>query len=393
MNLKLLNYAIGSILRRKGKNLILFIGLLFSLTFLISSLFVATSIKSTLLSHIDSLPEITVQKIHGGRLEPIDLSYLDIFSELQGVALAKERVWGYYFFNHRRLESGVNFTITGVDLYIDGCKDSFKNISYSYFDTLKDGKMVLGERAYEVIKLGYFEEFFDFLTPSGVQKRVAIGSVAKELDTLEGNGMLLVKNELAREILGIGENFATDIVLKVKNSDEIETIKKKITQNYSNLRVITKSDIRSSYNALFDFKSGFFLALFLSSAFALFLLIFEKSSGLGDMERREVGTLRAIGWRISDIIKVKFAEHTILILSSLIGAFFLSYVFVFILEAPILREIFISSNELTPSFPLVPNIETINIIGIAVISALIYLALVLIPIWRGAIIDPSESLK
>lgn len=42
---------------------------------------------------------------------------------------------------------------------------------------------------------------------------------------------------------------------------------------------------------------------------------------------------------------------------------------------------------------MIPNIELLNILGIIVVTLILYLSLVLIPIWKSAIIDPNESLK
>lgn len=394
MNLKLLNYSLTSILRKKNKNLILFFGLLFSLTLLISSLFTSFSIKSMVLSDISSLPEITVQKVLGGRTEQIEIDRIYEIQKIRGISSVKERVWGYYFFPHRRLSNGgVNFSIVGVDLYLDEYNQTLTNLTQKYHDILNSDKLLLGKEAMETIKLGYFEDFFDFYTPDGKKTRVPIGEVVEELVGFEASSTLIVSQDLGREILGLNDGYATDIVVKVPNDAEIDNIKDQIIRLYPDTRVITKDDIHSAYNAMFDFKGGFFLALFVISSFALFLLIFEKSSGLGELEKREIATLRAIGWRINDIIKVKFIEHFILVFSATISSIITSYIIVFVFNAPLIKEIFFSSNEASPPFTMIPNIELLSILGIIAITLILYLALVLIPIWKSAIIDPSESLK
>ena len=205
--------------------------------------------------------------------------------------------------------------------------------------------------------------------------------------------MMILPQDIVRKILGVDEEEATDIVLHIPNADEVDTIKDKISQMYPDSRVITKEDLISAYNALFDFKSGLFLALFLSSSFALFLLIFEKSSGLGAAEKQEIGILRAIGWKISDVISVKFAEHAVLVLMAFAFSTIISYIYLFIFNAPILRELFYSKNELTPPFHIVPHVSIALVFGIGLLVAVLYLALVLIPIWRSSIIDPSESVR
>ncbi|MCK9545666.1 MAG: FtsX-like permease family protein [Sulfurospirillaceae bacterium] len=394
MNSKLFNYALNSIWRKKTKNSILFFGLIFSLTLLISSLFTAYSLKNMLLLNIEAMPEITVQKTSGGRLENIPVDRVWDLADIPGVQSVTPRVWGYYFFTHRRLQNdGVNFTLVGLDLYKDEYKKSLKELTYARFNSLEDGELLLGKRALETIKRGYFEDFFDFYTPNKEQIRVPIGAVVDGLEGFEDSGMMILPQDIVRKILGVDEEEATDIVLHIPNADEVDTIKDKISQMYPDSRVITKEDLISAYNALFDFKSGLFLALFLSSSFALFLLIFEKSSGLGAAEKQEIGILRAIGWKISDVISVKFAEHAVLVLMAFAFSTIISYIYLFIFNAPILRELFYSKNELTPPFHIVPHVSIALVFGIGLLVAVLYLALVLIPIWRSSIIDPSESVR
>ena len=281
----------------------------------------------------------------------------------------------------------------GLDLYNDEYKQSLKQLTYDRFKSLENGEMLLGERAMQTLHLGYFEDFFDFYTPEGEKFRVPIGAVADELKGFENSGMLILPQDSVRKILGIDKSEATDITLHVKNKDEIETIRAKIMERYPNVRVVTKDDLLSAYNALYDFKSGLFLALFLSAAFALFLLIFEKSSGLGAEERREIGVLRALGWKIGDVISVKFAEHAVLVLVAFVFSAIVAYGYVFLANAPILRGLFYSPNELTPPFELVPHVSILLVLGSGMLVMVLYLALVLIPIWRSSIVDPSESVR
>ncbi|NLN00127.1 MAG: hypothetical protein GX170_08950, partial [Campylobacteraceae bacterium] len=148
MNSKLFNYALNSIWRKKTKNSILFFGLIFSLTLLISSLFTAYSLKNMLLSNIETMPEVTVQKTSGGRLENIPVDRVWDLADIPGVQSVTPRVWGYYFFTHRRLQNdGVNFTLVGLDLYKDEYKKSLKELTYARFNSLEDGELLLGKRA------------------------------------------------------------------------------------------------------------------------------------------------------------------------------------------------------------------------------------------------------
>ena len=92
MNLKLFNYALNSIWRKRTKNSILFLGLFFSLSLSLSSLFTAFSIKGMVLENIEAMPEITIQRVVGGRLETLPVDWKWELEKIPGVSQATSRV-------------------------------------------------------------------------------------------------------------------------------------------------------------------------------------------------------------------------------------------------------------------------------------------------------------
>jgi len=93
---------------------------------------------------------------------------------------------------------------------------------------------------------------------------------------LESNDMIVMPKRLVREIFDIKENKATDIVVKVPNQDEVQTVASKIRLMYPDTRVITSNDFKVSYQNIFDYKSGLFLALFVVSIFTFFMVVYDK---------------------------------------------------------------------------------------------------------------------
>ncbi len=394
MNLKLLEFTLGAIVQKRAKNMSLFFGLFFSVFIFCAILFCAIGIKKEILKNIAGMPEITIQKVIGGRAELIEVDRIDKLLEINGIEAIADRVWGYYYFPHRRLENGgVNFTIIGANIYGIDYKESLAKLSQKHLEVLKNGKAVVGKDAYSAMQKGYFEGFFDFYPPSGGKMRVEIGGVEDGEFGIEGSDAIIISQRVAREVLGIPMEKAVDIILKVPNEKEVDNIVGKIKDIYSDVRIITKSDLISSYNGLFDYKSGLFLALFITSIWALFLLIFEKASGLGDDEKREIATLRAIGWRVSDVMALKFLEHSIISLFAFGVGILGAYFFVFVLDAPFVREVFMGYSELRPPFRLQSGIEVLEIIGVVLIGMILYLSLVLLPIWKGATLNVSEHIK
>ncbi len=394
MNTKLLDFALLFMIKKRFKNSALFFGLFLTVFVFSVVLFTALGIKSQILGSIAKMPEITVQKVIGGRLEPIERDRVYKIADINGVSAVNERVWGYYYFPHRRLQNGgVNLTVIGLDLYLDAYKDRLTQLSYDYFDTLEAGEIIITKEVMEVLHRGYFETFFDFYPPEGEKLRIDIGKILDEKIGFEGKDGIFMSNDLARKIFGMPKDKATDIIVKVPNQTEVDTVAQKIGEKFGDVRVVTKDDLYSAYNGMYDYKSGIFLALFIVCLFALFLLIYEKASGMSDEDKKEIATLRAIGWLVEDIIKLKFLEHAILSVFAFITALAAAYLFVYGLNAPLLQELFTGNSELRPELDLHSGTQSLHIAAIVLIGMALYLSIVLIPIWRSAVIDVGEHVK
>lgn len=387
INFYIVEYAINSLLRQKYKTV--FVTLVLTLLiFLLSSIFfITSSMKHELHATVDALPEITVQKIKAGRHDEIDVDVIDAILELNGVESAVARVWGYYYFEN----AGVNFTLMGIDEYEEQYKKSFV-AAVSKLDFTKPS-MLVGEGVKRVMDTNYYKEYFNFIKPDGTLKRVDIDAVFKAETELESNDVILMSKESVREIFEMKENKATDIVVRVANFNEVATIASKIKLLYPDTRVITKDDLKISYQNIFDYKSGIFLALFTTALFAFFIIIYDRASGLSSEQKREIGILKAIGWRVDDVLREKFYEGFIVSLLAYVLGIALALAFVYIFHAPLLREIFSGYSQLKTSFalPFVLDVQTFALLFFLTVP--LYIAAIIIPSWRSATLEADEVIR
>ncbi|MEA2049797.1 MAG: FtsX-like permease family protein [Campylobacterota bacterium] len=391
INLHLIEYAINSLLRQKAKNgFIIFI--FTSLIALISSVFfIVNSIKYELNNTVDALPTLTIQNIKGGKIVDIPNSYIDDIIAITGVQNATPRVWGYYFFQN----AGVNFSIMGIDNFES---QYTKTLQYIVDDTKKSdildsGSMLVGKGVKDILEQNYFHNYFNFILTDGSFKKIDIGGVFSSDIELQSNDMILLSKELAYEVLDISEEFSTDIVVQISNPQEIDTIVEKIKLLYPSLRVVTNEDFKVSYQNIFDYKSGMFLALFIISLFTFFIIIYDKTSGLTSQEKKEIGILKAIGWTVDDVLKEKFYESFIVSFFAYLFGIFIAFVFVYILNAPLLRDIFegYSNLKTTFSLPFVIDYHTLTLVFFITIP--IYVAATIIPSWRVSTLDADEVIR
>jgi len=391
VNSKLFFFALDSLWRRGGKNLAVLAVFTLIITLLASILLLGGSLKKELDLTLDSLPDITVQKLSAGRQTLLDSDMVYTITSIPGVSLARERVWGYYYFQN----AGVNFTVMGLDFFLPPYRESLRKAVEDFDITahMDEDFMIVGEGVKATLNANYYTDFFNFITSSGTIKKVNLAGTFKGVTSLETNDVILMPIALAREVLEIEETLATDIVVTVPNPVEIPTVVGKIREVYPGSRVIAKEDIRSSYQNIFDYKSGIFLALFITVFFAFFILVYEKASGLNAAERREIGILKAVGWRIEDVVRLKLTESSLLALSAFGVGIMLALFYVFILEAPLLIDLFSGYSILKPKvqLPLFIDPYTIGLIFIATVP--IYIAAVIIPSWRAAVIDADEVMR
>ena len=391
INLYLIEYAINAILRQSYKNF--FIVTVFTiLTFLLTSVFFITnSLRYEMDSTVDTLPQIIVQKMKAGRHYDIDVNRVDKILEIPGVSDAVARVWGYYYFEN----AGVNFSVVGIEQYENQYKNSFVNLVKKFdFDKLKENSsMLVGAGVKRTMENSYYKEYFNFIKPNGTLKKVTLGGVFDGDTNLESNDMIIMPQEIVREIFDLDPSKATDIVVKVANPMEIQTVASKIKLMFPDTRIITTGDLKVSYQNIFDYKSGIFLALFIVTLFTFFIIIYDKASGVTSEEKREIGILKAIGWTVDDVLKEKFYESFVISLFSYGLGVGLSFAYVYLFQAPLLRDIFVGYSQLKTNFelPFVFDMQTLFLVFL--LSVPIYIAATIIPSWKVATLEADEVIR
>jgi len=387
INIHLIEYALGSIIRQGHKSL--FITIVFTLlTALLTSIFFITnSIKYELNTTVDALPQIIVQNTKASRIAEIDVDTADKLLNIPGVNSVNARVWGYYYFQN----AGVNFTLIGVDEFEEQYSDTLDSIIKK--GELDNSGMFIGSGVREIMSSSYYKDYFNFIKPDGKIKRVDISGVFASDIELESNDMIVMSKETLREIFGIDESKATDLVVNIANIEEIKTVALKIEQMLPNTRVITNDDMKLSYENIFNYKSGIFLALFVIAIFTFFIIIYDKMSGLSSEQKREVGILKAIGWRVEDVLKEKFYESLILSLFAYILGVILALAYVYIFNAPLLRDIFIGYSDLKPIFEISFILDFQTLFLVFFLSVPIYVAATIIPSWKVATLEADDVIR
>jgi ABC-type lipoprotein release transport system permease subunit len=359
--------------------------------FLLSSvLFISSSLQNTLLGTLESQSDFTVSRVQAGKAINTPVEWVDKVLEINGVSEVAPRVYGRYFFAPRE----ESFLIVGVDFFDEQSSKELqalvKDLDLKSF--LSADSMIVGQGVKTFLEKHYYKETFSFKTPVGSFKKVKIQQTLPSRTNLIANDMIIMPIELAREIFGLGEDEVTDITFNVPNDAEWDNIIAKLHLIFYDVRVVEKREIRKAYENLYNYKGGLFLILYLVTMVTFMLILYQRYSMVYSTERKEIGILRAVGWSIKDILKLKFYETVVVVVVSFILGVVLAYLYVFIWDAPLLSQIFLGGENLPNHVEFVPVLEFGLLGSIFLFYAIPFLAAVLIPAWKIAVTPPKEAM-
>lgn len=392
INLKLIDYTLNSLQRHFVKKLSIIFIFSFLVFLLVSVFTISSSIKKELELTSKALPELIVQRMIGGRqtLIPVERAYK--IATIPGVSNVHERIWGYYYFPNEN----VNFTLIGLDFNLDAYKDKYNDIIKLYqdkTDSAKTAYMIVGKGVYTLLEKNFYKNYYIFNKADGSKLETKILGTFTDESSLETNDIIIMPVEFVRNIFDLPENLANDIVVKIPNPEEVEIIKRKLQNIYPDCRIVSRTDIEASYQNIFDYKSGIFLAMIISSFFSFFILIYDKASGLSAEDRKEIGILKAVGWQTENILTIKFIEGLFISLMSFFLGTGLALFYVFNLQAPLLRDLFTGVSKLKPAFALLTFIDFNILFLVFILTVPIYIMATIIPSWRASIIEADEVMR
>ncbi len=386
-----LNFLFLLLYKHRVKHLsIFFISTL--IVFILSSvLLLSHALQEDIKQTLKSQPEFTIQKMRGGRSVDVPLFWADGFESIEGVVDVEPRVYGEYFYEPNEH----HFTIVGIDFFELAHSKKLKKI-ISDIDIkkfLSKPNMIIGQGVKAFLDRYHFFDYYVFRPPDRSKIEVNIYDYFPKESSLVSNDMIIMDIDLARQILGVDEDEATDFALYSPNELEADNIKIKLILQHFDTRIIQKSDIQKAYDKLFNYKGGIFLILYMIVLLTFMMILYQRYSMIQSSDKKEIGILRALGWSIKDVIVLKIGESFIVAIFAFLLGFILAFIYVFFLNAPLLGAIFYGYSNLPTDIVLNKSVDFSAVFLLFLFYILPFMAAVLIPAWRSSVIDPLEAMR
>lgn len=383
MNLRTI--AIRNINRRKGKVVLIFIGLSLAVATLVSIISIVYAFRNSLDQQLNdygfniavfprtnrlslNYSGVTISGVTAERIRP--LSDGDM-AKIKAVANKRIRVMSPKVLQVVDVK-GRPALLAGVDFRSERRIKRWWDEGFGLFPKERDELMVGDSAAQKLnIKAG------DKLTLGLKEFRVSgiLFPTGSQDDDLIFGDFETVRSSFSR-----GQEINL-IEIAAEKSDDVDPLTSILKRKLPRATVTSiKQAVKYKENAM-DQLLKFGLAVTGVVVFISALIVFTTMASSVNERRQEIGIFRAVGYRQSKIAAIIFTEAVLISLTSGVSGYMLGFVIAWVV--PLIDKTF--------KVTVTPNILLL-LMSVAM-SVMIALAASIVPAWRAANLDPVESLK
>ena len=381
-HIKILEYALSSLLRRKYKSFVIIMAFMLTVALLSSVLFLTGSLKSEATLLLQEAPDIIVQRIMAGRHELIPVGFAEELKKIRGVGAVTPRYWGYYYDALVK----ANYTLLGA-----GSGTATLELLEGRLPG-KAGECALGAGVADLRGSDYSGELI-MVNSRNIGVLFTVTGIFQSASSLLTNDLVILTDREIIDFFSFPSDRATDITVEVYNSSEVGTVAAKIKQMFPDTRPITRHELIRTYDMVFNWRSGMMLTVFSAAIISFCIMAWDKATGISAEEKQEIGILKAIGWDTSDVLALKCWEGLIIALSSFMLGITLGFVHIFFFDAFILAAVIKGWSVLFPVFDLTPHLNLFHIFIMGFLSVIPYMACTVLPTWKAAVADPETVMR
>lgn len=367
----ILDFALSSLLRRKGRNLSLVAVYTLVVFVLASLIFFVQALKHEARELLVQAPDMVVQRMVAGRHDPIPLTEAEAIRAIRGVEAVEPRWWGYYY----DPVFGGNLTVMASD-----------------DPDLAADSVWLGQGVARTMRVNQ-GDLITLRGYAGLPLLFTVQKVLPEDSELVSSDLVLMSGPDIKALFAFPDGVATDFAITAGNPRELPTIAAKIVEQFPDSRPILKSELLRTYEAIFDWRGGLMVVVLASAILSFVIFAWDKATGLSAEERKEIGILKSIGWESSDVLLLKALEGGVVSLTAFLSGVLLAYLHVFFYSASLFEHALKGWSVLFPRYRLAPSLDGYQLTVLFFLTVLPYTAATLVPIWRAATVDPDAAMR
>lgn len=388
MKTSLLSFALRALVRRKARSIALGGGLAFAVALVAAVLFMTEALRAEAERAHAAQPDIVVQKLVGGR--PTTLSAADAakLGDIPSVKSVTPRVWGYVFLPSLQ----GNVTIVGTAPNASPLTIANGVLATGRDITRGQHEMIAGQELAHFLGMIPGDELGLPTSNPDAHALKLVGTFRSTLDLFTADVVICDEDD-ARALLALPASDATDFAVMLSNSAEARVVARTIGERIPGARVIERDLLARVYHLSYGRRAGFVLGAAIPAILALLVLAWDRASGIGPDERKEIAVLKAVGWSTSDVLWAKLFESLLVGASATALGLLLGYAWVFWLDAPGLRPALVGWSVLYPRASLTPAVDVAQLLAITLSVLGPFALLSIVPAWRAASADPLETMR
>ncbi|MEW6720859.1 MAG: FtsX-like permease family protein [Thermodesulfobacteriota bacterium] len=367
----LLEWTLASLGKRAGKTAVLLVVLTLAVFLLGSLAFFRASFRLEASEMLRESPDMVIQRMAAGRLDPVPSTAADTVRALPGVADARARRWGYYYDPATK----ANFTVAVPLSRPLAEEEAAIGCAVSRSRSLFPGDL-LYMRSY-----GGEPVFLE------VKSVLPAGADFVAADTV------LVSDEDFRLLFSLPPDQAIDIVVRLSPGADPRAVREGVLRAIPGARVVTREEIRATAASFLDVRNGMAAVLVLATSLALLIVCADKPSAAGGDEGREMGILRAIGWSRSEVLAAKVWESLAVSFVALSAGMLAAYAHVYLFRGALFAALLRGWAAISPDLSPVPAFDVPFLAAVAAAVVLLPAAGALLSARRAVTGDPDTAIR
>ncbi|OIP50602.1 MAG: ABC transporter permease [Deltaproteobacteria bacterium CG23_combo_of_CG06-09_8_20_14_all_60_8] len=383
-----LDYTLSSLWRKRYKNLAVVVVFAVVIFLLASFQLVSNGLLERAQTALVMAPEILIQKMTAGRQESIPIAYAERLHDIFGIRQVVPRVWGYYFDE----VTLANYTVIGRDQVGGGTDDQLAQVLSEGRLPTAANETVLGQAVFRTKGLQE-QRIFSLFRPDLSLKTLTVTGLFKKESNLLTDDLIVLSLADARDLFGLPDGLASDLMVTVANPREISTVAKKISEALPGTRVLTRPQIEKTYHMIFGWRSGFASVCLLAALAAFFIFAWDKASGLAPDEKREIAILKILGWQTADVLVVRFWEGAVISLAAYLLGCTAAYIHVVFFGSTLFLPVLAGWSVIRPDLHLLPAIHLADLLLLFCLTVMPYLTATVVPAWRCASLPSDTALQ